>query len=202
MAGSLVGEKKNLCHSICSASLKLKVTSNFVDSQTENLQPSKFGVSNSAVLWKQSTATSNAKGSRLGEKDEFSQSDLTGTTNQVRQKEMLAYTSTGRKSMLTGAANRKAYSLSNEVSLGQPSSSIKSSTLTNYAKEVTHSDVDHLKEGSRPSCVVEAPPLTSEVKKKTRVSNFIVCLYYNMASCYQRLGLLEEAVEMLEMASD
>ena len=47
------------------------------------------------------------------------------------------------------------------------------------------------------------PPLSqSELKEKTRESNLIVCLYYNLACCYQRLGLLDEAVEYLELASD
>ena len=42
----------------------------------------------------------------------------------------------------------------------------------------------------------------TELKDKTRESNLIVCLYYNLACCYQRLGLLEESVEYLELASD
>ena len=41
-----------------------------------------------------------------------------------------------------------------------------------------------------------------ELKERTRESNLIVCLYYNLACCYQRLGLLEESVEYLELASD
>ena len=41
-----------------------------------------------------------------------------------------------------------------------------------------------------------------ELKEKTRDSNLVVCLYYNLACCYQRLGLLEESVEYLELASD
>ena len=42
----------------------------------------------------------------------------------------------------------------------------------------------------------------ADLKEKTRESNLIVCLYYNLACCYQRLGLLEESVEYLEYASD
>ena len=42
----------------------------------------------------------------------------------------------------------------------------------------------------------------NELKSKTKESNLIVCLYYNLACCYQRMGLLEEAVEYLELASD
>ena len=42
----------------------------------------------------------------------------------------------------------------------------------------------------------------AELKERTRESNLIVCLYYNLACCYQRLGLLEESVEYLELASD
>lgn len=41
-----------------------------------------------------------------------------------------------------------------------------------------------------------------DLKQKTKDSNLIVCLYYNLACCYQRLGLLEESVEYLELASD
>jgi len=64
------------------------------------------------------------------------------------------------------------------------SSSIKSSLLTSPTS----------------LCVVT---LTQpELKEKTKESNLIVCLYYNLACCYQRLGLLEEAVEYLELASE
>ena len=49
----------------------------------------------------------------------------------------------------------------------------------------------------------KTPPLTrQELKDKSQESNLIVCLYYNLACCYQRLGLLEESVEYLELASD
>ena len=30
----------------------------------------------------------------------------------------------------------------------------------------------------------------------------MTCLYYNLGCCYQRLGLLEEAVEYLELSSN
>jgi len=33
-------------------------------------------------------------------------------------------------------------------------------------------------------------------------NNLATCLYYNLACCYQRLGLLDEAVEYLELSSD
>lgn len=35
-----------------------------------------------------------------------------------------------------------------------------------------------------------------------RENNLATCLYYNVACCYQRLGLLDEAVEYLELSSD
>ena len=41
-----------------------------------------------------------------------------------------------------------------------------------------------------------------ELHAKAKEQNYIVTLYYNMACCYQRLGLLDEAVEYLEKASD
>lgn len=33
-------------------------------------------------------------------------------------------------------------------------------------------------------------------------NNLATCLYYNLACCYQRLGLLDEAVEYLELSSE
>jgi hypothetical protein len=35
-----------------------------------------------------------------------------------------------------------------------------------------------------------------------RENNLATCLFYNLACCYQRLGLLEEAVEYLELSSN
>lgn len=33
-------------------------------------------------------------------------------------------------------------------------------------------------------------------------NNLATCLYYNLACCYQRMGLLDEAVEYLELSSN
>ena len=53
-----------------------------------------------------------------------------------------------------------------------------------------------------PASPIIAVLTQADLKERTRESNLIVCLYYNLACCYQRLGLLEEAVEYLELASD
>ena len=39
----------------------------------------------------------------------------------------------------------------------------------------------------------------AKTKEIVKEKNLVTCLYYNLACCYQRLGLLEEAVEYLEL---
>lgn len=41
-----------------------------------------------------------------------------------------------------------------------------------------------------------------KTKELVKENNLVTCLYYNLACCYQRLGLLEEAVEYLELSSN
>jgi hypothetical protein len=42
----------------------------------------------------------------------------------------------------------------------------------------------------------------AKTKEIVKEKNLVTCLYYNLACCYQRLGLLEEAVEYLELSSN
>lgn len=42
----------------------------------------------------------------------------------------------------------------------------------------------------------------SYAQSLVKENNLATCLYYNLACCYQRLGLLDEAVEYLELSSD
>ena len=44
--------------------------------------------------------------------------------------------------------------------------------------------------------------IESKALEVVKENNLVTCLYYNLACCYQRLGLLEEAVEYLELSSD
>ena len=101
----------------------------------------------------------------------------------------------GNKGLATGPAGKKILQ-----------SSTKAASSNSTCEPSTNNLVSSIKSSIIETPVSPAliqPPLTqSELKEKTRESNLIVCLYYNLACCYQRLGLLDEAVEYLELASD
>ena len=114
----------------------------------------------------------------------------------VQRISMVNKSSKGSAAVATGPAGKKV----NQSSTKAASSNSTCEPSTNNLVSSIKSSL--IETPASPTTLIQPPLSQSELKEKTRESNLIVCLYYNLACCYQRLGLLDEAVEYLELASD